>query len=98
MLTARTLVEAQIYVSLATAADPHAPAVEPPMPQPGVNLTEGPDAWTLSTTAGEISVPYSSEDAARTVGARFGLGVSQLVDAAQWAVVAASFARRALEA
>ena len=98
MLTARTLVEAQIYVSLMTAADPNVPAVEPALPEPGVNLTEGQDAWTLATTAGEITIPYASEDAARTVGARFGLGVSQLVDAAQWAMVAASFARRALEA
>lgn len=98
MLTARTLVEAQIYLSLVTAADPDVPAVEPALPEPGVNLTEGPDAWALATTVGEITIPYSSENAARTAGARFGLGVSQLVDAAQWALVGASFARRALEA
>lgn len=98
MLTARTLAEAQIYVSLVTAADPDAPAVEPAMPEPGANLTEGPEAWTLASPAGEITIPYASEDAARTVGSRFGLGVSQLVDAAQWAVLAATFGRRALEA
>jgi hypothetical protein len=98
MLTARTLAEAQIYVSLATAADPDAPAVEPAPPEPGVNLTEGPGAWTFASPVGEITIAYTSEDAARTVGARFGLGVSPLIDAAQWAVVAATFSRRALEA
>ncbi|TDD26119.1 hypothetical protein E1218_13645 [Kribbella turkmenica] len=98
MLTARTLAEAQVYVSLATAADQAAPAVQPAPIEPGANLTEGADAWTLASPAGDIAIPYASEDAARTVGARFGLGVSQLVDAAQWAVVAATYARRALEA
>jgi hypothetical protein len=98
MLTARTLAEAQVYVSLMTAADPEAPATQPAPLQPGDNLTEGQDAWTLASAAGEIAIPYASEDAARTVGVRFGLGVSQLVDAAQWAVVAVTFARRALEA
>ena len=97
MLTARTLIEAQTYVSLVTAADPDAPAVEPAIPETGVNLTEGPDAWTLATTAGVITIPYASEDAARKLGLRFGLGVSRLIDAAQWAVVGATFARRALE-
>jgi hypothetical protein len=98
MLTARTLAEAQIYVSLTTAADDAAPATEPAPIVPGPNLLEGDDAWTVKTTVGDISVPYASEDAARTIGSRFGLGVSQLVDAVQWAVVAATFARRALEA
>jgi len=98
MLTARTLAEAQVYVSLTTAADPAAPAAEPAPIVPGSNLTEGTDAWTLTSPAGEIAIAYASEDAARMVGARFGLGVSQLVDAAQWAVVAATYARRALEA
>jgi hypothetical protein len=98
MLTARTLAEAQVYVSLTTAADQDARAVEPAPIVPGANLTEGADAWTLTTPAGEIEIAYASEDAARTVGAQFGLGVSQLVDAAQWAVVAATYARRALEA
>jgi hypothetical protein len=97
MLTARTLAEAQVYVSLMTAADSAAPATEPAPIVPGANLTEGEEAWTLTTTAGEIAVPYASEHAARTVGSRFGLGVSQLVDAAQWAVVGATYARRALE-
>ncbi|HEY4569473.1 MAG TPA: hypothetical protein VIH10_08410 [Kribbella sp.] len=98
MLTARTLAEAEIYVSLATAADPDAPAVEPTPPELGVNLSEGPDAWTFASPVGEITIPYASERAAATVGARFGLGTSRLVDAAQWAMIAATFARRALDA
>ncbi|MGY4766574.1 hypothetical protein ACXC9Q_06620 [Kribbella sp. CWNU-51] len=98
MLTARTLAEAQIYVSLTTAADLEVPASEPAPLQPGENLLEGADGWTLRSTAGELLIPFDSENASRTVGARFGLGVSQLIDAAQWAVVAATFARRALEA
>jgi hypothetical protein len=98
MLTARTLAEAQVYVSLLTVADESLPAVEPAPIEPGVNSVEGEDAWTLTTTAGEIEVPYASEHAARTVGARFGLGVSQLVDAAQWVLLAETFARRALTA
>ncbi len=98
MLTARTLAEAQVYLSLTAAADQSTPAVAPAPIQPGANLTEGADAWTLASPAGDIAIAYASEDAARTVGAQFGLGVSQLVDAAQWAVVAATYARRALEA
>jgi hypothetical protein len=98
MLTARTLAEAQIYVSLTTAADPEAPAVEPAQPEPGQNLAEGDDAWTYTTPVGDVTIPYAAEDAARQVGAHFGLGVSELVDAAQWAMVAATFARRALDA
>jgi hypothetical protein len=98
MLTARTLAEAQVYVSLAMAADTAAPATEPPPIVPGENLTEGEEAWTLASPAGDIAIPYASEDASRMIGARYGLGVSQLVDAAQWAVVAATYARRALEA
>lgn len=98
MPTARTLAEAQVYVSLAIAADQSAPAVEPPPIVPGSNLTENADAWTLASPAGDIAISYASEDACRTTGARFGLGASQLIDAAQWAVVAATYARRALEA
>jgi hypothetical protein len=98
MLTARTLAEAQVYVSLTTATDEALPATEPAPIEPGVNSVEGSDAWTLTTTAGEIVVPYATEQAARTVGARFGLGVSALVDAAQWVLVAETYARRALTA
>jgi hypothetical protein len=48
MLSARTLAEAQVYVSLTIAADRTAPAAEPPPIVPGSNLTEGADAWTLA--------------------------------------------------
>lgn len=98
MLTARTLAEVQVYVSVTTVADDNVPATEPAPIVPGPNVVEGEDAWTITTTAGEITVPYVSEDAARKVGVRFGLGVSELVDAAQWAMVAATYARRALAA
>ncbi len=63
----------------------------------GWNLAEGADAWTFASLAGDIAISYTSEDACRTIGARFGLGVSRLVDAAQWAMVAATYARRTLE-
>ncbi|MEU4389761.1 hypothetical protein [Kribbella sp. NPDC023855] len=98
MLTARTLAEVQVYVSVTTVADDNLPATEPAPIVPGPNVVEGADAWTVTTTAGEITVPYVSEDAARKIGARFGLGVSELVDAAQWALVAAMYGRRALTA
>ncbi|GAA0946000.1 hypothetical protein GCM10009554_41370 [Kribbella koreensis] len=98
MLTARTLAEAQVYVSLSTVVDESLPAVAPAPIEPGVNSVEGEDAWTLTTTVGEIVVPYVTEQAARTVGSRYGLGVSQLVDAAQWVLVAEAYARRALTA
>ncbi len=98
MLTARTLIEAQVYTSVQTAADLSAPAVPPADLQPGVNVTEGETAWTYASASGDIEVPYASEDASRKVGVPFGLGVSTLIDAAQWAVLAATFARRALTA
>ncbi|NUS74178.1 MAG: hypothetical protein HOQ05_12330 [Corynebacteriales bacterium] len=98
MLTARTLAEAQVYVSLVIAADTTVPAAEPPDIVPGVNLTEGVEAWTLTSPAGEIAISYASEDACRALGVWFGLGVSRLIDAAQWAMVAQTYARRALEA
>ena len=47
MLTARTLAEAQIYVSLTTAADLEVPASEPAPLQPGENLLEGPDGLAV---------------------------------------------------
>ena len=98
MLTARTLIEAQVYTSVQTAADTAAPAVPPPDLQPGVNLAEGETSWTYASPSGDIEIPYVSEDASRKVGVPFGLGVSTLIDAAQWAVLASTFARRALTA
>ena len=98
MLTARTLIEAQVYLSLVAAADPNVPSVPPEEPQPGVNTTEGPDAWVYSTPAGDISISYASEKTATTLGLHFGLGRSRLIDAAQWAMVARSYAQKALDA
>lgn len=96
MLTARTLAEAHIYASVMAASDP-APPDAAAEPAAGENRSEGADSWTLSLRGLEIEVPYASEQAARQVGARFGLGVSQLVDAGQWVLVATTYARRALD-
>lgn len=101
MLTARTLVEAQIYVSLMTAAGGGPPDVTPGPTAQDTRRVEGADAWTLSygdaTGLIEVAVPYASEEAARRFGARFGLGVSQLIDVGQWVLVGTSYARRALD-
>lgn len=96
MLTARTLAEAQTYLSLMAAADDAPDAAHPGPPE--TSLTEGEEAWTVRSEFGDIAVPYLSEDAARKLGVWFGLGVSQLVDAGQWILVAGTYARRALEA
>ncbi|MFK4085634.1 hypothetical protein ACI2LF_16115 [Kribbella sp. NPDC020789] len=98
MLTARTLTEAQVYESMLTAADESAAAVPPPELQPGVNLVDGERSWIFHSTAGPIEVEYESESAARKLGVPFGLGVSTLLDAAQWAILASTFGRRALTA
>lgn len=92
MLTARTLAEAHIYASVMAAADAPDAAADT-----GEDLVEGAETWTLSVRGYEIEVPYASEQAARQVGERFGLGVSQLVDAGQWVLVATTYARRALD-
>jgi hypothetical protein len=91
MLTARTLAEAHIYASVMAAAE--APAAS----DFAESLVEGAEVWTVNVRGYEIEVPYASEQAARQVGARFGLGVSQLVDAGQWVLVATTYARRALD-
>lgn len=93
MPTARTLAEAQIYLSLLAAADENADAGPPQ-----TSLTEGEHAWTMHSTFGDVEIPYDSEAACRTLDVRFGLGVSQLVDAGQWILIAGTYARRALDA
>ncbi|MHA6623423.1 hypothetical protein [Pseudonocardia sp. DLS-67] len=93
VLTARTLAEADIYVNLGTAADETLS-----MAPPERAIIEGEQAWTVRTPFGDIAVPYVSEHVARTVGATFGIGVSRLIDAGQWIVVANSFESLALEA
>ncbi|GAA0617373.1 hypothetical protein HPO96_12565 [Kribbella sandramycini] len=96
MLRARSLIEAQVYESVLTAADESVPAVPPP----GLagNLAEGETAWTYASTVGEIEIPYAAEDASRKLGVPFGLGVSTIMDAALWVVLSGTFARRALTA
>lgn len=101
MLTARTLDEARMYIAMLIAGDNPPPG----QPKPSVADTrrvEGEDAWTLSHGDGDdridVTVPYLSEDAARRMGAHFGFGVSQLVDAGQWVTLASWYARRALAA
>jgi hypothetical protein len=96
MLTARTLAEAQTYLSLLAAADDAPDAARPGPPE--TSLTEGEEAWTVHSELSDLAVPYVSEHAARNLGVIFGLGVSQLVDAGQWILVAGTYARRALDA
>lgn len=102
MLTARTLAEGQTYFALMRLTGPDAPPL-PDHPSPtleGTTRVEGPSGWLLSYGTDdegrlEVEVPYGSEDASRRIGAIFGLGVSRLVDAAQWVLVAQVYANRA---
>ncbi|MGW6196511.1 hypothetical protein ACWF0M_10250 [Kribbella sp. NPDC055110] len=101
MPIARTLAEAEIYVALETAqAGPQPGEVLAPAPdfELGDNLVEGPDAWTYRSPIGEITIPYSSQHSSTRLGAHWGLGRSQLIDAAEWAVVAHLYADRTIAA
>jgi hypothetical protein len=94
-LIARTLVEAHTYLSLLAAADGDTEEQS----AAATVTTEGDRSWTLSyRNRVEVEVPYDSEQAARAVGARFGLGRSRLVDAGQWVLVAQTYAERAVQA
>ncbi len=112
MLTARTLNEAQTYFALmrvtpGDSPDELAPALVNPPQEPNTTLTgtsrvEGPESWTVSygdedEGVIQVEVPYASEDLARRVGVVFGMGVSPLVDAAQWVLISRTYARRALD-
>jgi hypothetical protein len=93
MLTARTLAEARVYLSAMAASD--APdATEAPQTQ----LTEGEEAWTIHSPLGDVQVLYRTEDEARRLGERFGLGASLLLDAGLWVQFASVWAKRALDA
>jgi hypothetical protein len=94
MLTARTLAEAQVYLSVLAAADDAPDATAPP----ATIRTEGDDGWTISSSVGDVEVPFRTEDEARKLGERFGLGVSLLLDAGAWVALASVWARRALAA
>jgi hypothetical protein len=96
VLSARTLAEAMTYVSLLQAADDSRTA--DPTGPPETTLVEGAEAWTVRSAFGDVEVRYVSEHASRNLGVRFGLGVSQLIDAGQWILVADTYARRALDA
>ena len=88
MPIARTLAEAEIYVALETAQagpEPGLTSVPAPDFELGENIVEGPDAWTYLSPIGEITIPYSSQRSSTRLGAHWGLGRSQLVDAAEWA-------------
>jgi hypothetical protein len=99
MLMARSIWEAQTYVSLRLAEQQN-PSVEPGQPVPaltlgdappmklGTNMVEGPDSWTYQSPVGDIVIPYTSEKTTIQVGAPFGLGRSLLIDAAEWVQVA----------
>ena len=104
MLTARTLAEAQVYFALMRITGPDAPPLpdQPATTLEGTTRTEGEQEWTLSYGTEdegriEVAVPYGSEDVSRRAGVIFGLGVSQLVDAGQWVMVAQVYARRAFD-
>ncbi|MFC4584705.1 hypothetical protein [Sphaerisporangium corydalis] len=108
-LVARTLVEAYLYIDLAAlAADDRDEESEEAGPvrdhQAATTITEGREAWTLRFDGRDLEpalevvvlVPYQTEYQARQEGLRFGDGPSELIDAGQWRVVSAGYARRTM--
>ncbi|MFI7440492.1 hypothetical protein [Nonomuraea indica] len=98
MREARTIAEAYLHISLTVAEDRPGGA---PDHRPWTTVTEGPAAWTLVYDRGrhhiELRVPYTTEAAARHEGLSFGSGVSTLIDAGEWVLTGAGYARQALE-
>lgn len=90
MLRARTLAEANLYANLSLLLTGEGEAVAPDEPE------EGPEGWTVRYGQVEIFVPYASEAEARRSGARFGPGVSELIDAGQWKLISAEYAHQTL--
>ncbi|GAB2925998.1 hypothetical protein ACFMQL_32285 [Nonomuraea fastidiosa] len=84
--TARSLVEAHIYLDL-TVSGGSAEA----------SVIEVPDGWLVRAGGVEVPVSYEGEHAARRSGATFGTGASELLDAGQWVLIGATYASRALE-
>ncbi|MFI6903613.1 hypothetical protein ACIBKY_20275 [Nonomuraea sp. NPDC050394] len=82
---ARSLAEGYVYLDLAVPEGGETPEPE-----------TGEDAWTLRLGTVEVEVSYEGERAARRHELRFGPGISRLIDAGQWVVVAGVYARRAL--
>ena len=108
-LRARTLVEAYLYITLsAVAVDSKGASGEEPGPSRDydshVVLSEARDAWILRFDGHRLGLPvqialfveYESEFAARRESLRFGEGTSELIDAGQWRVLSAGYARRAM--
>ncbi|GGL10597.1 hypothetical protein Sme01_16070 [Sphaerisporangium melleum] len=99
-LRARTLREAYLYLML-TAGREGEPGRDH---EAHTTLTEGQDAWTLRfdgralglSLLVEVLVPYASEAEARRDRLPYGAGRSELVDAGQWRLAGATFARRAM--
>ncbi|WP_049576835.1 hypothetical protein [Nonomuraea sp. SBT364] len=83
---ARSLVEAYVYLDLMTLGEPGEPV-----------LTEERDAWRIRHGDVEVVVPYASEHEARQGDLTFGSGLSTLIDAGQWVLIATTYADRALE-
>jgi hypothetical protein len=98
MPEARTIAEAYLHISLTVGGGE--PGRDPDH-RPWTTITEGADAWTLVYDRDghhvELRVPYATEQAARRGGSRFGPGVSALIDAGQWVLAGAGYARMALE-
>jgi hypothetical protein len=90
MLQARTLPEARLYLDL-MAADLGRWELD-------VTLAERAGAWSLTGDLGvqrlEVVVWFATEAAAKEAGCRFGIGTSELIDVAQWWLVATTSARR----
>jgi hypothetical protein len=81
---ARTLVEAYLYLDLAGGSRE-------------ATTEEVDDGWRVRLGEAEVFVPRESEAWAREQDLTFGAGLSELIDPGQWVMVAATYARRAME-
>ena len=103
-LTARTIVEAHLYLDL-MRADGLLGDVDPGDSGGWATLTEGHDAWTLRADGAggafepfDILIPYADLAEARRTGIRFGPRPSTLIDAGQWQELGTAYSEQALEA
>ncbi|TMR14401.1 hypothetical protein ETD86_28705 [Nonomuraea turkmeniaca] len=87
---ARSLVEAYVHLDLVAHGG-----------EPGASrraaVAEEQDGWVLRLGDAEVLVPYEAEAGARHEQLTFGSGLSELIDPGQWVLIAATYARRALE-
>jgi hypothetical protein len=87
---ARSLVEAYIHLDLiAHDGEPGASR------RAAVEQEE--DGWLVRLDGVEVLVPYEAEAGAKEEGVTFGSGLSELIDPGQWALIAATYASKALE-